>query len=468
MAMTTRPERSLGYRAIVFTFAVLASALAYLLTANRPQAAPEAAAYDVLARTATRPVRPDVVLLALDDASVKKYGPIKSWPRSLLAQGVRRAGQGGAKLVVVDLKLDRRTKTGDEALWRTMANRRNVVLGMAYDAARDPNRLTADDIRGLVFLEKVAIADNLTLDAQRTDHFPYYLFEPPVSDFTQSAAGVGVFDRETDGDGILRNARLIYTSKVEYPPATTKIRGKFPTSNLADGVPVALPNLALVAALRAFNVDKNSVHVVAGDVVHLAGNISPPVDTPVDEQGRMLIRFSGPAGTYPTYSFLDVVTGKAKPDFRNKIVLVGATAAGDEATDRTPTPFPAQMPRVEVTANALATLLDRSYVNVVNRHPAHLLGTLLIVGLLVGLCLMFVSGGRAALVALLLLLGYAAACYGCFALGHLLLPILPGFLIILLTFLVSLALFLGPFRPVRIAVSPTYVPPPSNAVHDQS
>ena len=466
MAMTTRPERALGYRAIVFTFAVLAAALAYLLTA-RTQARPEAAAYDVLARGVTRPVRPDIVILALDDASVKQYGPVKSWPRSLLAQGLARAGAGGAKMVVVDLKLDRRTKTGDEALWRDMANRRNAVLGMAYDAARDTNHLTADDIRGLVFLEKVAIADNLTLDAQRTEHFPYYLFEPPVSDFTQSAAGVGVFVRETDGDGVLRNARLIYTSQVQYPAAVTPIRGKFPTSNLADGAPVVLPNLALIAALRAFNLDKGNVRFVAGDDVHLTGNIAPPVDVPVDDQGRMLIRYSGPAGTYPAYSFKDVVTGKIKPDFHNKIVLVGATAAGDDATDLSVTPFPARMPRVEVTANALATLLDRSYVEVVNRHPPHLLGALLIVGLLAGLCLMLVSGGRAVVVALLLLVGYAAACYACFSLGHLLLPILPGFLIILLTFLVSIALFLGPFRPVRVAVSPTYVPPPSDAVHDQ-
>ncbi|MDQ2687001.1 MAG: CHASE2 domain-containing protein [Armatimonadota bacterium] len=468
MAVTTRPEQALGYRAIVFTFAVLAAALAYFLIANRPQARPEAAAADVLARAATRPVRPDIVILALDDAGVKKYGPVKTWPRSLLAQGISRAEAGGAKLVVVDLKLDQRTKTGDEALWKMMANRRNVVLGMSYDATRDANHLTADDIRGLVFLEQFAIADNLTLDAQRTQQFPYYFFEPPVSDFTQSAAGVGVFDRETDTDGVLRNARLIYTSKVEYPAAVTPIRGKFPTSNLADGVPVALPNLALVAALRAFNLDKTSVHVVAGSNVHLTGQISPPVDVPVDEQGRMLIRYSGPAGTYPVVSFADVASGKIKPDFHNKIVLVGATATGDDATDLTVTPFPTQMPRVEVTANALATLLDRSYVEVVSRHAPHLLGTLLIVGLLVGLCLMFVSGARSAIVALLLLVVYAAACWAFFAFGHLLLPILPGFLIILLTFLVSLALFLGPFRPVTVAVSPTYVPPPADSVHDQS
>lgn len=463
--MKVGSERALGYRAIVFIFAVVASLLAYFLTVHAEQAKPELAAGDVLMRANPRPVRADMVLVALDDASVKQYGPVKSWPRSLLAQGLGRIEAGGAKTIIVDLDLSKRAKTSDESLWRTMANHRNVVLGMAYDAQRNPNQLTADDIRGLVFLEKAAIADNLTLDARYTQQFPYYLFEPPQSDFTRSAAGVGVFVRETDNDGILRNARLIYPSKVEYPPATTPIRGKFPTSNLADGAPVALPNLALMSALRVFNQDKGQVHAVAGNTIALTGNVSPPVDAPVDVQSRMLIRYAGPAGTYRAVSFRDVVTGKAK-DFKDKVVLVGATATNDEATNYTATPFPGRTPRVEVTANALATLLDRSYVEVVQRHPTHLLGTLLVLGLLTGLALMFVSGGRAALVAVVLLVGYAAACYGAYALGHLLLPILPGFLIILLTFLIAICLYLGPFRPVAVGVSPTYVPPPPDAVRD--
>ncbi|MGC4099401.1 MAG: hypothetical protein QM706_20040 [Nitrospira sp.] len=138
---------------------------------------------------------------------------------------------------------------------------------------------TADDIRSLLFLEKAAIADNLTLDAQHTQQFTYSLFEPPQSDFTGSAAGVGVFLRETDTDGILRDARLVYPSKVEYPPSTTPLRGKQPVSNLADGAPVALPNLALMSALRVFDQDKGMVRVDAGEFRPSFGYTSPRPST---------------------------------------------------------------------------------------------------------------------------------------------------------------------------------------------
>lgn len=462
MTVKLGSERSLGYRALVFVFALLAALLAYALVARRPDTAPELAAGDILARLAPRPPRSDIVVVALDDASVKRYGPVKDWPRSLLAQGLAKIESGGAKVIVMDLALDKRQHSGDESLWRTMANHRNVVLGMAYDAQR-PQTFTPDDIRALVFLEKDAIADNLSLALGRTQQFPYPDFEPPVSDFTGSAAGVGVFDRETDSDGVLRDARLFYTSTVQYPPTTSKLPGKFPQSNLADGAPVALPNLALVAALRVFNLDKSSVHVVSGDTVTLAGNLQPAVDVPVDGQGRMRIRYVSPQAAPVPISFADIVTGKAKPDFQQKIVLIGATATGDPATDLCMTPFGRQ-PRVEVTASALSTLLDRSYVEVVTRHPHRLIGILLLLGLVVGLALMFVSGLRSVIVTLILLLVYLGICWGAFASGHLLMPILPGILVILAAYLFSLALSLGPFRSVTAEASPTYIPPPQDAL----
>lgn len=452
-------ERSLGYRALVFVFALLAALLAYAMVAHRTDPPPELASADILSRLAPRPPRPDIVVVALDDASVRQYGPVKSWPRSVLAAGLQRIESGGAKAVVMDLALDKRRPSGDEALWRTMAKYRNVVLGMAYDA-----RHPTDDIRALVFLERDAIADKLTLGPQ-TQSFPYPDFQPPISDFTGSAAGVGVFDRETDADGVLRDARLFYVSAVQYPPSTQKLPGKFPESKLADGAPIALPNLALASALRIFNLDKSNIHVVTGDTVQLAGAIQPPVSVPVDTQGRMWIRYVNPATAPPPYSFHDVVTGKSKADFSQKVVLIGATASGDPATDLSATPFGRQ-PRVMVTASALSTLLDRSYVQVVDRAPHRLLGTLLLVGLVTGLCLMWVSGARALLVTLVLLLVYLGLCYGLFTGGHVLLPILPALLVILITYLISLILSLGPFRSITAGVSPTYVPPPRDAVRD--
>lgn len=456
-------ERSLAYRVLVVIFALIGGLIAYGVMVGRADFAPELAASDVLSRTAPRAARPDVVVVALDNASVARYGAVKTWSRSVLAQGLSRIEDAGAKVVVMDLALDKRQGSASDAeLWRTMANHRNVVLGMAYDANRS-SVYTPDDIRGLVFLEKFAIADNLTLALAKTQHFPYYDFEPPVSDFTGSAAGVGVFDRETDPDGGLRNARLFYVSTVQYPPSNSKLPGHFPESKLADGVPVALPNIALVAALRVFNLDKANVTVVSGDTVSLSGSIRPRVNIPIDTQGKMWIRYASPEHGPQVYSFADIATGKIKPDLSKKIVLIGATASGDPATDLSATPFGSQ-PRVMVTANALSTILDRDFVEVVNRHPHNLLGTLLLLGLIVGLCLMLVSQIRAVVVAIILLVVYLAVCWGFYSSGHLLLPIWPGIFVILFAYLVSLALSLGPFKPITAEPSPTYVPPPDDAI----
>ena len=451
------PERRPVYKLAVVLAALAAASGFGLLALNAPRFGPELKAEDVLARSALRPARPDVVIVALDADSVSKYGPIKSWPRSVLAGGLRRIEAGKPNGVVLDLALTQRTKTGDEGLWRTMANNKNVLLGMAYDAAR-PAVYTPDDIRSLVFLEKFALAGNLTLGGQ-LPQFPYYSFTPPVSDFTGSARGVGVFDRETDGDGVLRRARLIYRSTVQYPAATQPLRGKFPQSQLDGGQPVALTNLALIAALADFHVDKDVVQVSSGNVVDVAGNLTPPVIIPINAQGMALIRYAAP-GAYQTYSFGDVVLGKVKPDvFAGKTVLLGATAPEDEATSVAQTP-PGPMPRVEVTANALSTILDRSYVRVVAEHRPRLLGTMILIALVTGLALMLVSGRWTVVVSLVLLLAYLAACWGFFTAGHLLLPILPGVLVILTTGLVSLLLYFGPLRPTLLRASPMAVPDP--------
>lgn len=455
------PERRIQYRAVVFIVAIAAAFGFGLLAVNAPESSPELKAQDVLARLAPRPARQDVVIVSLDQNSVAQYGSIKAWPRSVLAAGLRRIEAGKPSSVVFDLALTQRTHSGDESLWRTMANNRNVLLGMAYDADR-PQIYTPDDIRSLVFLEKFALAGNLTLDSQLQE-FPYYLFEPPVSDFTGSARGVGVFNRETDPDGILRRSRLVYRSTVQYPVATQPLRGKFPQSQLDDGKPVALTNLSLMAALSTFHVDKDRVAVSSGNDVRVLGNLTPPVIIPVGKQSRMLIRYALP-GSFPTYSFHDVVIGKIKPEtFAGKVVLIGATAPDDPATSLAVTPV-GRLPRVEVTANALSTILDRSYVQVVSDSRYRALGVMIVLGLVTGLLLMLVSGGRAALVTIALLLAYLLLCWALFASGHLLLPILPAVLTILTTFLIGLLLYLGPMRPTALASAPGYVPPPQDMV----
>ena len=58
---------------------------------------------------------------------------------------------------------------------------------------------------------------------------------------------------------------------------------------------------------------------------------------PLDNEGRMIINYSGPFGTFPYYSFFDVINGKIDANaFKNKIVLVGHLATGIADLNITP------------------------------------------------------------------------------------------------------------------------------------
>jgi adenylate cyclase len=82
---------------------------------------------------------------------------------------------------------------------------------------------------------------------------------------------------------------------------------------------------------------------------------------PVDAYGRFRINFRGPAKTFPYFSFVDVVSGKVPSEtFRNKIVLVGASAVG--IYDIRITPFSSIFPGVEVHANIIDNIFRKDFM----------------------------------------------------------------------------------------------------------
>ena len=75
-------------------------------------------------------------------------------------------------------------------------------------------------------------------------------------------------------------------------------------------------------------------------------------------KGEMLIPYAGPPGTFKTIPAIDVLAGKTRGFFRNKYVLLGATAPGLLDNYATPVSAAAGMPNVEVDANILNSLLS--------------------------------------------------------------------------------------------------------------
>ena len=138
----------------------------------------------------------------------------------------------------------------------------------------------------------------------------------PVPEIASAAAGLGAGDSQPDRDGIVRRASLSEVSN--------------------DGI---APRMVLQMA----RLDGRRPGFLAS---LLRGN-------------EMLIPFAGPPGTFKTVSAISVLNGQIDPRyFKNKFVLLGATAP--EILDNYPTPRSgaAGMPSVEIDANILNSLLS--------------------------------------------------------------------------------------------------------------
>jgi adenylate cyclase len=85
------------------------------------------------------------------------------------------------------------------------------------------------------------------------------------------------------------------------------------------------------------------------------------VAIPLDPRDRMLINYAGAGGTFRHLSAVDLLTGKVPPDaVRDRIVFVGATAAG--TYDLRVTPTSPIMPGVEKHANVAANILSGRFL----------------------------------------------------------------------------------------------------------
>ena len=86
---------------------------------------------------------------------------------------------------------------------------------------------------------------------------------------------------------------------------------------------------------------------------------------PVNRHGQALINYLGKEGTIPTYSAAGLLDGNLPARvFKDKIVLVGATAVG--IYDLRVTPFSGICPGVEIQATVIDNLLRSDFI----RTPA--------------------------------------------------------------------------------------------------
>ena len=162
-----------------------------------------------------------------------------------------------------------------------------------------------------------------------------YAAEPSLPQLSEAAAASGHFNVDPDPDGTLRRIPLVIRAGDALFP---------PLSILCAWLYLGRPALTVT-------VGENGV-----DGIQMGERLIP-----TDERGRLLVNYLGPAKTLPHVSVTDVLAGRhAKGVFKDRIVLVAATAVG--AHDIRSTPLSPVYPGVEIHATVIDNILTGRFL----------------------------------------------------------------------------------------------------------
>ena len=290
-------------------------------------------------RTISRGERPsggETVIAAIDEKSLSELGRWP-WPRSTIAKLVDTLKGYGAKAVGMDIVFAEPEET-DDILARSIKRAENVTLGYFFHT-------TDKDIAHLK-------EDELKEGTKNISHSKYQIVQlrskPDESALLEACAAAanvgplsdaaecsGYFNYFPDSDGTIR-----------WSPLVIKFGDSF-YSPLSISVLLQYMDWPMITLKMAdFGVE---------------GIMIDDIDIPTNESGRMLINYLGPAKTFPHYSITDIINGRLNPRlFKDKIVLVGATATG--IYDIRVTPFSTVFPGIEIHATVIDNILHQSFL----------------------------------------------------------------------------------------------------------
>jgi serine/threonine-protein kinase len=212
----------------------------------------------------------------------------------------------------------------------------NVVLGMPYVLGVPVGKPDTG-------LPDYVLRDALThtvdrVGAQQDEQLPLSTVAaiPPIAELGSAAAAIGHLTDALDTDGVKRNELLAVEHYGQYFPAES-----------------------LMIAARSLNLGPNDIELRLGEGIKL-GKLAIGTDANL----RMYPYYYRDKDGKPPFavdSFYDVLKGKIPANkYKDKIVLIGATAAG--VGSQAVTPVAASMAPVLVLAHSVASLLNEHFL----------------------------------------------------------------------------------------------------------
>ena len=255
--------------------------------------------YDAQLRFWSRPAPDDIIIVAIDEASLAQFGRWP-WSRQVHAHLLKKIMDEGPRAVAFDIifaEPDLENPAGDKQFAEAIHASGRVALPVLMEQRRAGGQ-------PLEILPLPALAD--------------------------AAAALGHVHVELDPDGIARRLYLREGLGSPYWPhlslALLKIAGQLPAG---------------------------------AELAHRKAGEASQAPLVWFREQALLIPYAGPPGHFRHVSFAQVMHGNYAPDaFRDKLVLIGSTAAG--LSDALPTPvsgFSHSMAGVEINANVLDAIV---------------------------------------------------------------------------------------------------------------
>lgn len=258
--------------------------------------------YDQLLRLSPERIQPELAIIAIDEASLYELGRWP-WPREFHGQLLQQLKAAQVRAVVLDVLFTEPDlqHPQHDRLLRDRMEKLGPVILPLHLHYRTPGAPLSEIL--------------------------------PLPELTEAAAGLGHAHVELDDDGIARGFFLhLGTGEAMWPALS----------------------LALLEQL----------HPEQAQTYRRSDTRQESAWSRVGSDYRR-IPFAGPAGTIPTYSYRDVLTGKLPRELlKDRVVFIGATAAG--MGDVLPTPYSglaAPMPGVEIHANIYNALVQQRLIS---------------------------------------------------------------------------------------------------------
>ncbi len=345
------------------------------------------AAYDWGVRSSSSTPNPNIAIIAIDEASIANLGRWP-WARDIHAQLITQLKSSKAKVIgytvffleeqidpglalIRDI-LDFYVDSGIASAANTIAdpvNRGRIekpltnLEAMLFDAEYSLN--TDEALR-----ESIESAGNVVLPMLFRIAQPLGNPDEPLPDYVTNH----VVDNFVDNIGAIQQGRFPVPADIAYVPIPAAGLhaagiGHLSSNPDVDGnirfEPLFLnyyqsmyPSLSLSIAASSLNLGPGDIQVMLGEGVRV-GNLA--IDT--DAELQMNTFFYSDENGQPAFqidSFYDVITGKIPLEkYTDKIVLIGAMAAG--VGDTQVTPIDSQMPPVLTLAHSISSILNEDF-----------------------------------------------------------------------------------------------------------